>query len=255
MALDASQLRDPGAACVIDLARDWVAEWCADEDIYPASVIKLALMTETYIRFSKGSLRLDQSVVVRESNLTATAEATPLVAGYTARLGELVALMIERSDNIATNVLIDVLRRERVTASMRDLGLGHFFLGRKLSGADPLIDDPEETGRNSLTPREAAQLLRLIALDAVPGAAEQRTLLSCCTDNDRLAAGLRAGDRFMHKTGETSSVSHDAGILQTAEGGAYIIVLYTSFPPEGELNAARINPRMTRWIQALRPSL
>ena len=255
-ALDAAQLRDFGAACVLDLGHSRFAQWRADEDIYPASVIKIALMTAAFSRFADGSLQPDDRVRVAAANVTPTAEATPLVAGYEASVAQLVELMIERSDNVAANQLIDVLRRERVTVAMRALGLDRFFLGRKLSGADPLVEDPEGLGRNSLAPRDAAHLLRQIALDAVPGAAQQRDLLARCVHNDKLAPGLREGDRFFHKTGETSCVSHDAGILRTHDGKAYVIVLYTMPPPApAGGDAARVNPQMTAWMRRLREAL
>jgi len=255
-ALDAAELRDFSAACVLDLSKSGFAQWRAAQDIYPASVIKIALMTAAFARFADGDLHPDDRVRTDEANITPTAEPTPLVAGYEANVAQLVELMIERSDNIAANQLIDVLRRERVTTAMHALGLEHFFLGRKLSGADPLVEDPEEVGRNSLTPRDAAHLLRQIALDAVPGAAQQRDILARNVHDDKLVPGLREGDRFCHKTGETSLVSHDAGILRTHEGKTYVIVLYTMPPPApGGGDAAHVNPQMAAWMRRVRDAL
>ena len=255
-AMDAARLRDTAAACVIDTARSRVAAWRADEDIYPASVVKIALMTAVFARYDDGGLRPDDRVRIASANLTTTAEATPLTAEYEATVEQLVELMIERSDNIAANQLIDMLRRERVTDTMRSLGLEHFFLGRKLSGSEPLVLDPEMTGRNSLTPNDAAHLLRLIACDAVPNATAQRAVLSRCVHNDKLVPGLREGDRFAHKTGETSSVSHDAGILQTNDGREYVIVLYTMPPPAPDgSDATHVNPQMAAWMRRLRDAL
>jgi beta-lactamase class A len=255
-ALNATGLRDIAAACVVDLGDSRVGHWRADDDIYPASIVKIALMMEAYARYADGSLRPHDRVRILAANLTPTAEPTPLVAGYDARVQELVDLMIGRSDNIATNQLIDLLRRERVTESVHALGASGFGLRRKLSGADPLVGDPEMTGRNSLSPRDAAHLLRLIALDAVPFADEQRTLLGRCMHDDKLTPGLREGDRFMHKTGETSSVSHDAGILRTREGREYIVVLYTTPQPDPSgADATHVNPRMSAWMRRLRDAL
>ncbi len=50
--------------------------------------------------------------------------------------------MLTRSDNVATNVLIDVVGRARATAFAERTGLGATAVRRKLSGALPLIDDP-----------------------------------------------------------------------------------------------------------------
>lgn len=219
----------------------------AQEDIYPASVIKIALMTETFRRFAECTLVPSERAVISAANMTETAEATPLVPGYAAQVDELVELMIARSDNIATNQLIDLLRRDKVTATMCALGLDDFVLGRKLSGAEPLIEDPEAVARNSMSPIAAAKLLHLIARDEVDGAHAQRELLERCTDRDKLVAGLRSGDRFMHKTGETSTVTHDAGILHTAEGREYVAVLYTT--------RAHADANMAQYMRHLRQHL
>ena len=254
-ALRAAELIDAGYAFLADLRSMRRAAHRASEAIYPASVIKVAIMAEAFRRFARGDLRPDDRVTITPNNLTATDEPTPLVSGYAATLQELVELMIERSDNIATNQLIDVLRRERITASMHRLGLATFFLGRKLSGAEPLVEDPEMTGRNRLPPDEIGRLLTLIATDRVPGAAAQRAILGTCRDRGKLSAGLLAGDRFMHKTGQTSDTSHDAGILETSAGARYVVVLYTVLPPAAGDDASRVDSLMARWMRRLRQAL
>ncbi len=177
------------------------------------------------------------------------------MTGYEATLQEMVETMIARSDNIATNQIIDVVDRERVTQYMRRLGLRTFMLGRKLSGSEPLID-PGMVGHNRLPADEIARLLALIATDCVPYAKDQRDILTRCVHNEKLVPGLNAGDLFMHKTGETHNTSHDAGILRTAEGKHYVIVLYTAPEPTPDRSdAAHVNPKMTTFMRHLRPYL
>jgi beta-lactamase class A len=229
---------------------------CADANIYPASVIKIPVMAEAYHQYADGSLAPEQTVVVSSANQTTTAESTPFVPGYRATAQELVELMITGSDNIATNQLIDVLRRENITAYMHELGLSTFLMGRKLSGSEPLIVDPEMVGRNRLPPEEAGRLLTLVARDQVPGAAAQRDILGRCVHNDKLVPGLLPGDRFMHKTGETDEQSHDAGILVTSQGRSYAIALYTTPAPLPDRSDARhVDPLMSAWMRAMRSSL
>ncbi len=255
-ALDAAGLRSIGSAFVVDLDGGRRAGWRADANIYPASVIKVPIMVEAFRQFEAGMLRPDDPITVTASNQTTTWGESPFPAGAVATVSALVERMITHSDNVATNQLMDVLRRERVTDTMHALGLPTFLLGRKLSGSDPLIDDPEIVGRNRLPAGEIGTLLAAIALDRVPGAAEQRAILARCVHDEKLVPGLRGGDVFMHKTGETSEVSHDAGILVTAEGKRYVIVLYTTPEPTGDgADAAHVNPQMTAWMRALRTSL
>jgi len=255
-ALDASSLTQSGYAYVADLDAMRFGAYRADEVIYPASVIKVPIMAEAFRQVEAGELRFDDVVTVTESNQTTTWGESPFPAGTKATVLDLVDRMITHSDNVATNQLFDVLRRERVTTYMHDLGLPTFFLGRKLSGSEPLITDPETTGRNRLPPREIGTLLALIAADAVPGAAQQRDILRRCVHNEKLVPALRAGDVFMHKTGETSDLSHDAGILKTADGKSYVVVLYTTPEPKGDdSDAEHVNPQMTQWMRSLRERL
>jgi beta-lactamase class A len=228
----------------------------ADADIYPASVVKVPIMAEVFHQYETGALAPEDRVVVTASNQTPTAEPTPLVPGYAATVAQLVELMVTRSDNVATNQLMDVVLRERVTGFMRECGLKTFLLGRKLSGSEPLIADPEMIGRNRLPAEEIARLLALIESDTIPGAAAQREILRRCVDGQKLAAGLLPGDVFMHKTGDTSTVSHDAGILITAQGRRYIVVLYCEVEPAADGgDPTHVYPVMSQWMRTLRAAL
>jgi len=253
-AFDASRLRENGYAYVSDLDDGRRVRYRATTDVYPASIVKVAIMTEVYRRFQERLLRPDDLCVISASNVTPTAEPTPCASGYRTTIEHLTALMIERSDNVATNQLIDVMGRESVTHTMRAMGLANFHLGRKLSGAEPLVADPEATGRNRMSPEDIGCLLELIARDRVTGAARQREILARCVDDRKLAAGLRSDDRFAHKTGETSDTNHDAGILTTAAGRTYIIVLYT-WPAPPTDSAQRSEVQMATWMRRLRQEL
>jgi beta-lactamase class A len=68
--------------------------------------------------------------------------------------------------------------------------------------------------------------------------------------NTKLSRGLDSGDRFAHKTGDTSEVSHDGGILTTASDRRYVIVVYTGLPSSDEVDA-----RFAEFMRALRPRL
>jgi len=261
LALERASHDHPGivtgaSAYLCDLGSKRYGQWRAEADIYPASVVKVPIMAEAFHRYAQGTLRPDERITVDACNQTATSGPAPLVPGYEATLAELVALMIAHSDNVATNQLVDVLRRERVTQYMRGLGLSTFLLGRKLSGSEPLIADPEQVGRNRLPAAEIGALLVLIACDAIDGSAQQRDLLGSCVDDAKLAAGLRAGDVFMHKTGETSEVSHDAGILVTAAGARHVVVLHCQVAPTQErADAEHANPFMACWMRHVREGL
>lgn len=254
--LEVAGLNVGASVYLCDLQSRRYGQWRARENVYPASVIKVPIMAEAFRRFAQGSLKRDEPVEVSSKNQTTTAGPAPFVPGYKTTIGELVDFMIVHSDNVATNQLMDELGRQNVTDYMHALGMQTFFLGRKLSGSEPLIEDPDMLGRNRLPALEIGGLLELIARDAIDGASEQRSILGRCADDEKLVPGLAPGDVFMHKTGETSSVSHDAGILATLEGKRYVIALYCEVKPRSDnSDAAWVNPAMTDWMRAVRDHL
>jgi len=217
------------------------AAWAA------ASMIKVPLAVAAAAAVARGTHGWDQLVVVDPANLTANDAPSPLVPGAAAGLGELLFLAVSRSDNVATNVLFDVLGRERASADLAALGYPGTVFRRKLSGAEPLIDDQGATGRNAHPPAEAARLFAAIAAAAVPGAARIRAALAAQYWNGKLSLGLGPGDRFEHKTGDTDAVSHDGGILTLASGEAWALVVYTH-APSGDAD----DPRFADFMRSLR---
>ncbi len=217
---------------------------------YPASMIKTPIAACLAGAWAEGAHDPGERVAVTAANMTVNDKPSPFVPGYEATLEELACLMIARSDNVATNVLIDVLGRERITAFCREIGLARTAVRRKLSGSLPLIEDPEATGRNSHPASDAARLFGAIARRELPGSAWLEGVLAAQEWNDKLSLGLRPGDRFAHKTGDTDEVSHDGGILDTAEGRRYAIVVYSALPSSPEADA-----RFGAFMQSLRPLL
>jgi beta-lactamase class A len=226
--------------------------WAVDDGrwIYPASVIKLPLAVAVAAAIEAGRLGWATPVTVDPRNMTVNDTPSPMAPGYVSSVEELVTLMLQRSDNVATNVLYDVLGRERASADIQALGYPQTFFRRKLSGAVPLIDDPEATGRNSHPAREAALLLAAIAEDRVPGAAALRAILAASWWDVKLTRGLEPGDTFAHKTGDTDEVAHDVGILSLADGARWTIAVYTELGSSDEHDL-----RFAAFMRALRPYL
>jgi beta-lactamase class A len=222
----------------------------AEHALSPASMIKIPIAAALCAHWEAGGAQPETRVTIEARNMTANDAASPLVPGYSATLTELGRLMLTRSDNVATNTLIDVLGRDTINAYAFRTGLTATAVRRKLSGSLPLIDDPESTGRNAHPASDCAILLRAIAAGTVAGASWLSTALAAQEWNEKLSRGLQPGDRFAHKTGDTDEVTHDGGILETAQGNRYVLVVYTALP-----SAARNDERLRAFMEALRPHL
>jgi len=229
------------------------AELDPDLWLYPASMIKTPLALAALTVVQDGGLRLDQQFEVTEANMTTNDKASPMIPGYHAPLSQIVELMLTLSDNVATNMLYDILGREKATQIVRErYGLTQTGFYRKLSGSEPLIVDPgwDKVHRNSHTAADAARLFELIARDSVPYALLFRQILARQQWNNKLPAGLYPGDHYAHKTGDTDEVTHDGGILDTQDGASYVVVVYTGME-SNDVNNAKFGPFMTELRKLL----
>jgi beta-lactamase class A len=222
----------------------------AGAQIYPASMIKTPIAVAVASAVETGRLGWADRILVDAANMTPNDAPSPLMPGAAATVRELVELMLSRSDNVATNLLIDCVGRTTATSAVVDLGFPQTAIRRKLSGALPLIDDPAATGRNVHPAREACELFARIAAGDVPGAGLIGTALAAQYWNTKLSAGLDPGDQFAHKTGDTDEVSHDGGILTLASGERYALAVYTTLPSSDETDR-----RFAVFMRALRPLL
>lgn len=235
-----TRLDEPGLTVAVD----------GGEAHSPASMIKTPLALAAAIAERAGRLRWGDRIEVAAANMTVNDAPSPLRPGYVATIAELIELMLQRSDNVATNVLIDLLERTQASADLAGLGFPETVVRRKLSGALPLIDDPDATGRNAHPARDAADVFRMIARDEVPGAGILRNVLLGQYWNTKLSTGLASDDRFAHKTGDTDEVSHDGGILSLGSGERYVLVVYSRLPSNDETDR-----RFGAFMRSLRPYL
>lgn len=240
---DLSGRLDLSRACVsiVDLRgpEPQRAGW-RDTEIKPAaSVIKLNLMAGAYEAVRNGG-SFDAKVRITRDNWTGTWDPNedgiadpnpPIGLGETWTLGKLTEVMVRRSDNVATNTLIDLLDRKKVTDFVQSVGLASTYVRHKLSsGTD--VDDPQATGYNQMPARDAATLLTLIAqgkLVSPEASAAMYGTLAGQLDRELIAAALPPDAAYAGKTGELSAARNDAAIIR-APGREYVLVIYTQLP-------------------------
>src|SRR5262249_35058803 len=74
-------------------------------EICPASMIKTPLAAAVAMAVSRRELTFEDRVRVTEANMTPNDAPSPLEPGVVAGVGDLVGLMLQHSDNVATNML------------------------------------------------------------------------------------------------------------------------------------------------------
>lgn len=218
--------------------------------LHAASTMKVPVMLALFREVDQGALRLDQPVPVR-NEFRSIVDGSPFTLeqeedgdpelyqalGETRPLEELMRRMIVRSSNLATNLLIELARPERVMELMRTLGARDI---RVLRGVED--EKAYEAGLNNTT--TAYDLMLVLGAIAerravTPAASEAMlAILAAQEFKEKIPAGLPAGVAVANKTGDITGIHHDAAIVLPAGEPPYVLVVLTKgFADEAAANA------------------
>ena len=218
-------------------------QWAYDADSYfhGASTVKLAVLAGLYGEITSGRLKPEDPVHVRNRFTSAVdgqpfmldlaREPDPEVArhvGKTLTLRELAYRMITRSSNLATNLLIDIVGIPAIQACLDELKIEGILMRRAVQDQAAF-----EAGVNNLvTANGLLRLLRLISdgrVHSPQACAEMLEILLDQRYKSGIPAGLPDDALVAHKTGNISTVHHDAGIIYVGKRRPFFLVVLTQF--------------------------
>lgn len=190
--------------------------------IYPASVYKMYVAAEVLHQISEGKYSLYESYVTGNPNMvdkTSEIKTDPrplLKEGDTVNVNYLLDLMITRSDNSASNCLIDIAQRKNIDSLLHLYGwygseVTRKFLKRKFE--DPGYENVRGTETCAL---HAADFMYKIYTNSLVNewvSLQLKTLLGRQLDKSKLAQGLPSSAMFYHKTGWFAYWTNDVGIV------------------------------------------
>ena len=247
------------------------SEWCFDGDrwFHAASTIKVAVLACVYKLLDERGLAPWHRLHVRNRFFSA-AGGTPYrvlasrdadaevhaAVGRTMRIGELARHMITVSSNLATNVLLDFVGVETARRILAAAGVTGVELRRGVED-----DRAFEAGiSNEVTASGLVVLLKAIVerrFGTPEHTAEMIDILCEQAFNSGIPAGLpppvRAAARIAHKTGEISTVTHDAGVVFLPGRPPYVLAVLTGPPADrGERFApiARLSAAVFEQVHA-----
>jgi beta-lactamase class A len=226
------------AACDLETGQEILVH--ADDPFHPASTIKVHVMMEVFHQAARGLFALEDclpivnsftSIADRSSfslleNDDAEQTLYPRI-GEAESIAELTRLMIVRSSNLATNILLEKVGVTNVNCYIEALGIEGVMIVRGI----------EDTAafrlgmNNSASARGLTQTMRLLAEGSVVSRQASQQMVEILLGqefNESIPALLPAMARVAHKTGWTGDVYHDTGIVYRREGRApYIISIMT----------------------------
>src|SRR5438094_6702442 len=206
---------------------------------HAASTMKVPVMIQIFRDADAGLLTVDDSLVVH-ATFPSLVDGSPfdvdkaddsdstlyLRLGGKASVRELLELMITRSSNLATDILIERVRAPRAQASARALGAWSIQVLRGVEDGKAY-----RAGlNNTTTARDLGALLAAIAQHRAaspPACAAMLAILSRQEFNEGIPVGVPPGTRVAHKTGWIGEVVYHDAALVYPPSGSYVLVVLT----------------------------
>ena len=235
------------AAAYFDYETETSWSFRGDAWFHAASTIKVAVMLGLFAAAAEGKFGLSANLHVR-NRFFSVVDGSPFCLEYerdsgsavyaslgkTMKLWELAHHMIVTSNNLATNLLVDLLGVEHVGRTLAGLGVKGVELRRGVEDGKAF-----DAGINNMVTADGlVSMFRLLQEGrGFPAEDAQRMMeiLFKQEYNSGIPAGLpegvRAGARVAHKTGNISTVSHDAGLVFLDRRKPYALCILTSWEP------------------------
>ena len=216
-------------------------QYDADRWFHGASTIKIAILLAVYGEIDRGRLAPQSRLHVRNRFLSAY-DGSPFriladrdadsevhaSIGKTMRVSELALHMIAMSSNLATNLLLDFIGLETVQRTIERFGLTGLDIRRGVEDEKAFEHDIV----NRVTANGLVGLLRLIAEERAYSPELSREMLDILHQQEfkkGIPARLPRDVRVAHKTGDISSVAHDAGVVYAPGRKPYVVAILTEW--------------------------
>lgn len=238
-----------------------------DREFHAASMMKVPVMVRLYDMAEAGTLDLDRPLEVRNefrsifdgSTYTLTFDEDSdstlyALAGASIPTRELIDLMITRSSNLATNVLIELADPDSIAAMLEGFGAE----GMKVLRGVEDIPAYRNGLNNTTTARGLLELYDALGSGRAAGPDATREMLDILLRqefNDAIPAGLPEGVPVAHKTGWITAVDHDGGLVYPAGDEPYMLVVLTSGVEDESITraaAADVSRLVWEWRTAQR---
>lgn len=207
------------------------------DEVFPtASIIKIPILLEFYNQISKGSLATDEIQTLANVEKVGGSGVLQFLSDKTSlTIEDWVKLMINLSDNTATNYIIDLVGMDNVNKLLEKLDLKKTRLLRKMQAKNLDLNEVE----NLSTPRELSELVMMIMnhdkLDSDP--CEKTIDVLKLFKDGIIRDALPQEYTIADKGGWMGGVQCDCGIVYADK--PYIVTVMAKYIPKWDHNGSK----------------
>lgn len=214
---------------VLDLSSGFHVGYNAAASMPAASTIKVPVMVEVFRQLELGHFDLTRRMTLLGSDKdNGSGDLCDEPSGGTYSVADLLARMIDVSDNTATNMLIRLVGRSNINSTMLNLGLEHTHLTSDVRTGSYAVRQSLRT-----SPDDMVHLLSLMAKRQLVDDWSSNEMISILEEdqiNTLLPAALPDDVPVAHKTGSFFDTLNDVGIVY-ADDAPYVIAVMTTHLP------------------------
>ena len=204
---------------------------------HAASTMKTPVMAEVFKQAEKGKFAITDSIkvynsfksIVDGSKYSVSAkddseQALYQKIGAKVSIEELLALMITKSSNLATNILVDLVGAKNVNKTMRSIGAQHIQVLRGVEDQKAF----DKGMNNTVTAYDLMLIFEQLAKGKMVSKKASDAMIDILlqqTFRSVIPAKLPNDVRVANKTGSIAGIYNDSGIVYLPDGRKYVVVL------------------------------
>lgn len=217
-----------------------------NDNFHAASTMKTPVLIELFKQAEAGRFSMTDSIVIKNSFSSIvdgsmysldSADDSELELykniGKKRTITSLAYEMIILSSNLATNLLIDLVKADNVMHTMKMMGANDI---KVLRGVED--NKAYEKGlNNTTTAHDLLLIYEQMANEKLISPAASKEMIKILLGqrfNEIIPAHLPKDIKVAHKTGSITGIQHDTGIVFLPDGRKYVLILLSRFEPADE---------------------
>lgn len=206
-------------------------------NFHAASTMKTPVLIEAYKQAAAGKFKITDTILVKNEfksivdgsqyTLNASDDSDSVLytkVGTKLPVYDLLYLMIIKSSNLATNIIIDLVGAQNVNKTMREIGAKDIQVLRGVEDSKAF----EKGLNNTTTAYDQMLIFNEMAKGTMVDKKSSEAMVNILLDqafNDKIPAQLPGNVKVAHKTGWIKGINHDAGIVYLPDGRKYVLIL------------------------------